>query len=181
MGMNLVVATTTAMVVVNTVVIVRSELDRPEADVAMLLGAFGAGSMVIALAAPKLVEASSDLRIMSLGGLMLPPLLLFGATVLTVADGRSQWYLLVVLWLLLGAATSMVLTPSARLLRRNSTERSRSSVFAAQFSLSHACFLVTYPLAGLAGAVFGLPTVAMILVVLGSAGSLYALRKWRCY
>ena len=55
----------------------------------------------------------------------------------------------------LGAATAAVLTPSARLLRRNSTEQTRPSVFAAQFSLSHACFLLTYPLAGMLGAVFG--------------------------
>src|SRR5699024_8978868 len=82
-------------------------------------------------------------------------------------------------WILLGAATSTVLTPSARLLRRNSTEQSRPAVFAAQFSLSHACFLATYPLAGVLGAAIGLPAVALVLVAIGVLGVLLAVAAWR--
>ena len=87
--------------------------------------------------------------------------------------------LLLALWALLGAATSTILTPSARLLRRNSTEQNRPAVFAAQFSLSHACFLLTYPLAGALGAVIGLPAVALVLVALGILGALVSLVTWR--
>lgn len=79
----------------------------------------------------------------------------------------------------MGAATSSVLTPSARLLRRNSNEQTRPAVFAAQFSLSHACFLITYPLAGLLGARIGLATTAAVLVAIGVIGAATTLAAWR--
>ena len=93
--------------------------------------------------------------------------------------GTSQWVGLLVVWALLGAATSTILTPSARLLRRNSTEQNRSAVFAAQFSLSHACFLITYPLAGILGATIGLPAVALVLGAIGILGAVLAVLTWR--
>ena len=52
LAMNLVVATSTAMVIVNTVVLVQGLLGRPQTDVALLLAAYGAGSMVVALGLP---------------------------------------------------------------------------------------------------------------------------------
>ncbi|WP_053386201.1 MFS transporter [Leucobacter japonicus] len=182
MGLNLVVATTTAMVIVNTVVVVRGELGRSQADVALLLAAYGAGSMIVALGMPKLLESLLDRRVMLGGGMVLPVLLLGVVGVLAVpvgGDAAWRWIALLVLWLLLGAATSTILTPSARLLRRASDEAHRPAVFAAQFSLSHACFLVTYPLAGVAGSAFGLPVVGSALVVLGAVGALFARSQWR--
>lgn len=159
MGLNLVVATTTAMVIVNTVVLVQGNLERPQPDVALMLGTYGGGSMLVALGMPKLLEVLPDRRVMLTGGLALPIMLLVGTAVIAWMEGTPQWVALLVVWILLGAATSTVLTPSARLLRRNSTEQSRPAVFAAQFSLSHACFLATYPLAGVLGAAIGLPAV----------------------
>lgn len=94
-------------------------------------------------------------------------------------EGGAQWIALLAVWLLLGAATSMILTPSARLLRRNSTEKTRAAVFAAQFSLSHACFLITYPLAGILGAAIGLSAAAILLVVIGLVGAVAALGAWK--
>ncbi len=60
LALNLVVATSTAMVVVNTVVLVQGELGRPQADVALLLAAYGAGSMLVALGLPKLLDRWPD-------------------------------------------------------------------------------------------------------------------------
>ena len=59
-------------------------------------------------------------------------------------------------WFVLGVGYSAVLTPSGRLLRRSSTQQDRSAVFAAQFALSHACWLLTYLLAGWLGADAGM-------------------------
>lgn len=178
MGLNLVVSTATAMVLVNTVVLVQGELDRLQPDVALLLAAYGGGSMLIALVAPRLIELSTDRCVMGFGAAALPPLLLAGAVVLAVNDAAAQWPMLLVLWGLLGAATSSVLTPSARLLRRNSTEQTRPAVFAAQFSLSHACFLVTYPLAGILGASVGLSSTMVILACIGVLGALATAAAW---
>ncbi|AZN30254.1 MFS transporter [Flaviflexus salsibiostraticola] len=178
MGLNLVVATTTAMVIVNTVVIVQGELGRDQADVALMLAAYGGGSMIVALLMPGLLRRLSDRPVMLAGGVALPLLLLAGTGVFAWMEGGAQWTALLGVWLLLGAATSTILTPSARLLRRNSTEQTRAAVFAAQFSLSHACFLITYPLAGILGAALGLSAVALVLVGIGVVGGAVALRTW---
>lgn len=179
LGLNLVAATTTAMVIVNTVVLVQGELAREQADVALLLAAYGGGSMALALVMPALLDRVSDLRVMLVGGVALPSLLLVVAAVIAWMTGTSQWFALLTLWLLLGAATSMILTPSARLLRRGSDDADRPAVFAAQFSLSHGCFLITYPLAGIVGAQMGLSAVALILVAIGVLGVGFALRASR--
>lgn len=179
LGLDLVVATTTAMVLVNTVVLVQGQLNMAQSDVALMLAAYGAGSMLVALALPSVLERLPDRWVMLAGGITLPVLLLAAAGVIAGVDGGLQWLLLFALWALFGAASSTILTPSARLLRRNSEERDRPAVFAAQFSLSHACFLVTYPLAGLLGSAIGLSWTALVLAALGVAGALVAARTWR--
>ncbi|NLS09837.1 MFS transporter [Nesterenkonia sp. MY13] len=179
MGLNLVVATTTAMVIVNTVVLVQGDLGRPQTDVALMLAAYGGGSMLVALGMPKLLDTLPDRNVMLTGGIAIPVLLLAATGVIAWADGTGQWVALLVLWGLIGAATSTILTPSARLLRRGSSEENRPAVFAAQFSLSHACFLITYPLAGVLGAAIGLSAVALVLVGIGVLGSIVATTAWR--
>lgn len=178
LGINLVVAATTAMVIVNTVVIVRAHLGRDQGDLALLLAAYGAGSMVLALAVPRLLDRLPDRRVMLAGAALLPVTLGAAAAVLTWVDARPAWPLLLGLWFIMGAATSAVLTPSARLLRRNSTEQTAPAVFAAQFSLSHACFLLAYPVAGVIGAWLGLPGAAAVLVALAGVGLVWAFMSW---
>lgn len=179
MGLNLVVASSSAMVIVNTVVLVQGNLGRDQADVALLLGAYGAGSMVVALGMPSVLDGLPDRRVMLLGGALLPGVLLVVSALITWGKGDAQWLLLLTLWLVLGVATSMILTPSARLLRRNSTEQTRPAIFAAQFSLSHACFLLSYPLAGALGAVIGLPAIAVLLSIIGVCGVGISAREWQ--
>lgn len=179
LALNLVVATTTAMVIVNTVVLVQADLGRPQPDVALLLAAYGGGSMVVALGIPQLLGRLPDRRVMLTGGLSLPPLLLAAAVVIAWMTGTARWVALLALWSLLGAATSAVLTPSARLLRRNSDRTNRPAVFSAQFSLSHACFLVTYPLAGTLGTLLGLSATALVLMAIGAIGAIAAASTWR--
>ncbi|MFE3023876.1 MFS transporter, partial [Nocardia tengchongensis] len=81
-------------------------------------------------------------------------------------------------WVVLGAGTSMINTPSARLLRAQTQPADRTAVFTAQFSLSHACFLVTYPIAGTLGALIGLPTTAVVLAALATLATTTAVRVW---
>ena len=52
------------------------------------------------------------------------------------------------LWFVLGLGYSLTQTPTGRLLRRSAHPEDRPAIFAAQFALSHACWIVTYPLAG---------------------------------
>lgn len=179
LAMNLVVATSTAMVIVNTVVLVRGPLGRSESDVAVLLAAFGAGSMLVALVVPSVLDKIPDRPVMLAGSAVIPVALTASAPVMDLPPGGGQWALLLALWAVLGAATSLILTPSARLLRRASDPVSRPAVFAAQFSLSHACFMLTYPIAGVLGARLGLALTALILAALGALGALAALALWK--
>ena len=175
LALNLVVATATAMVIVNTVVLVQGGLSRAQTDVALMLAAYGAGSMIVALAVPKLLDRARDLDVMLVGAAALPVGLVAAAIVILAPASTATWILLIAIWFWLGAATSLVLTPSARLLRRASDHSNRSAVFATQFSLSHACFIVTYPLAGTLGSGLGLPAVATILACIGVAAASLAL------
>ena len=178
LAMNLVVATSTAMVIVNTVVLVQGELGRPQTDVALLLAAYGAGSMLIALALPKLLDRWPDRPFMLAGATALPVGLVAAAVLTALPASAATWAGFLVLWFLLGAATSLILTPSARLLRRSSEETNRPAVFAAQFSLSHACFIITYPTAGTLGALLGLPITAMILAGIGLLAAIASRLAW---
>lgn len=178
-ALNLVVASTTAMVIVNSVVLVKVDLDRPQADLAILLAAYGSGSMIVALSIPHLLDRFSDRKVMLCGASLLPIVLLIGAGILKWVSGPALWIAVVLVWLVLGAATSTILTPSSRLLQRNSSEENRTAIFTAQFSLSHACYLITYPLAGFLGATVGLPATALVLVALAVVGTTLAFSSWR--
>ena len=47
--------------------------------------------------------------------------------------------------------------------------RDYARLFSAQFSLSHAAYLLAYPMAGFLGAAWGLPAAALALGVLSAA------------
>jgi hypothetical protein len=81
-------------------------------------------------------------------------------------------------WVVAGVGTSMVLTSSGRLIQRSGTATERPSLFAAQFSLSHLCWLFTYPIAGFAGGALGLPTAAGILGTIAMLGTIAAIFLW---
>jgi MFS family permease len=178
LALNLSVAAAGAMVIVNTVVIVRALLGRPDADVAIALGCFGGGSMVAALALPKALDVASDRRVM-LPAAVLLGILLFGFAVLLVSAGREWfWPGLLVTWALLGIGYSAVLTPTGRLLRRSAQPADRPALFAAQFALSHACWLITYPLAGWLGGTAGMPLTLLVLGALTLLGAGLAAVLW---
>ncbi|MET8979307.1 MFS transporter [Streptomyces sp. NPDC004539] len=177
LALNLAVAAASAMVTVNTVVYVRDHLHRSAADVPLALGSYGAGSMTCALLLPRLLDRRTD------RSLMLPAAFALAALLgLTAAGSHAptnwRWPALLVAWAAVGAATSLILTPTGRLIRRSAARADLSAAFAAQFSLSHGCWLLTYPLAGWLGATAGLSTAALALAALAGGAALLALRLW---
>ena len=54
----------------------------------------------------------------------------------------------------------------------------RVALFSAQFALSHACWLVTYPLAGWLGATAGMPVTLAALGAVAFTGALAAILLW---
>ncbi|ETD33225.1 MFS transporter [Williamsia sp. D3] len=179
LALNMVVAAATALVVVNTVMYVRDLLGGSNIGVALALGCFGAGSMAMALVLPRLLASLSDRRVMMTGSATVAAGLAVTTLVLVIAPPTTAgWIVLGAVWIVLGAGTSLITTPSARLLRGYSDEQNRSSVFTAQFSLSHACFILTYPLAGWVGAHIGQVSASLASTVLATLAALVAARIW---
>lgn len=177
LALNLGAAASGAFVLVNTVVLVRSGFGMDEAALAAAMAAFGAGSMAAALVVPRAVEALGDRPLMIGAGWAL------GVLTLAVGgwmagQGLPAWPVFLGLWGMIGALYSAILTPSGRLIRRSGDAAERPGLFTAQFALSHACWLLTYPLAGYAGRVLGMPAAMLILGALALGGVLAARRVW---
>lgn len=176
LGLNLTVAATSSMVLVNTVAIVRGDLAMTDRDVALALGMFGAGSMLTALVLPRVLEHLSDRFVMI--GASCCAVLIFGLFAAWIFAVGLSWPALLATWALTGLFYSAIMTPSGRLLRRSSHPEDRPALFAAQFALSHACWLVAYPLAGWLMTVAGSAAALMGLMALGVVGLGAALRAW---
>lgn len=172
---NVVVAAATAIVLVNSVVYAKGVLGLDDAGLALTLGAYGVGSLVAAVAVPRLVDRLGPERTMRLGigALVLGLAFAVAVTAWTVAAGAG-WPALLAVWTVLGAGTSLVNTPSGRLLAAASDAGNRNLVYTAQFALSHACFLLTYPIAGWLGAT-NLTLAASTLLLVALVGAVAAL------
>ncbi|MCS3802691.1 MULTISPECIES: MFS transporter [Chromobacterium] len=163
LALNLALASASSMVIVNTVVLVQARFGLSQHATAWALAAFGGGSMVSALLLPRLLRNVSDRSAMLGGSIILVAGLLLGTQL-------SSFALLLPLWFMFGLGYSLVQTPSGRLLRRSAHAEDRPALFAAQFALSHACWLITYPLAGWLGANLGvLPTFGILGILAGAA------------
>lgn len=171
LAIDLAVAMAGALVIVNTVVYARSEFDLDQQAVAWALASFGAGSMLAALALPGLLERIPDRTAM-----------LAGATLLAVGTFSAAFLpsypWLLPLWFVLGLGYSAAQTPSGRLLRRSAHPEDRPALFAAQFALSHAAWLIAYPVAGWAGSELGLSQTAVVLALGASVAILVAKAVW---
>lgn len=159
-----------AMVIVNTVVVVRANLGLGESAVAIALAGFGAGSMVAAFWLPRVLETVADRKIMVAGGVLGCAALVFLALQNTIW-GVSLW-VLVGDWAVIGFGYSLLLTPTGRVLTRACAPEDRPAIFAAQFTLSHACWLVAYMVAGWGMTHLGLTPVLLVLAGSGAAGLL---------
>jgi NRE family putative nickel resistance protein-like MFS transporter len=151
-----------ACAIVVTVAYVRDVLGGTEAQFSIVMAGAGIGSAVAAIMLSRITArmeldatgggARHHLRhrwtaaAVILGGIVLsisllpgwltPPLIVFG-----------------LLWMLNGAGQALIAIPSSTLVASHTSTDERGRAFAAQFAITHACWLVSYPLAGhLAGA-----------------------------
>ena len=171
LALSFAVASAGAMVIVNTVVYVRDRLGGTESDTAIAFAAAGAGSMAVALLLPRVLDRIPDRPVMLAGGALLAVGLILGLA-------EPGFLALLPIWFVLGAGSSLILTPSGRLLRRSSHENDRPPIYAAQFALSHACFLIGYPLAGWLGGAFALSAAFAVLAAIAVGSTILAMVLW---
>jgi MFS family permease len=176
LALNFSAAAAGAMVLVNSVVLVRSLLGLSESALAWTMFAFGMGSIIAAVLLPRVLDRITDRPVMVAGSILMVLSLLILA--LKVAIFGLDWTFLLGVWLFVGLGYASVLTPSGRLLRRSAQPADRPTLFAAQFALSHACWLVTYPLSGWLMTVYGAFSALLTLSVLALAGLVAALFLW---
>ena len=176
LSLNLAAAAAGAMVLVNTVILVKSDLGLGDRQVAMALGAFGGGSMLAALILPRLLDNRPDRPVMIAGASSLVVVML--ALGLWIAVSGPVWSVLLVGWLAIGIGYSVVLTPSGRLLKRSAHSEDRPAVYASQFALSHACWLLTYPLSGWLITAFGPVAAFSVLALVAGVGLLGGILLW---
>ncbi|GGR23347.1 MFS transporter [Streptomyces roseolus] len=176
MALDLVVAAAGSIVVVHTVNHVRDGLGGTQSDVAWVLAASGTGTLLAALVLPRVLDRVAARTVMTAGAGVLT-----GGTVAAVAltsTGLLTWTATAVVWSAIGVGMALVLTPTGKVLRASVTPNAIPEAFAAQFSLSHLAWLVTYPLAGWLGTTAGFAVTWSVLAVLAGAGLAGALLLW---
>lgn len=160
-----------AWILVNTVVYAGGRLGDAETYYPWLMGGLGVGAAMMAPLVPLFLQRFTERSVIAAGALGFA----FLTPVILLAPPVSG---LVLLWAAFGAASTLVLTPGGLVLTRSAAETDRPAVFAAQFSLSHAGWLLAYPLAGWLGAALD-PAVAFVLLGAGCAVvALAGLRVW---
>jgi MFS family permease len=159
LAMSMAVSGAGAMVIVNTVVYVRGTAGLGDTWTTVLLAAFGAGSFAAALCLPKVLAQVAEKPIAMLAGVLM-------ASALAIGILMPGFVAVSLLWFCIGVGYSTVLILAGRLLQRSASKEDRPAYFAAQFALSHACWLITYPLAGWLSSAFGLQAAFLGLCVL---------------
>ncbi|ATL26222.1 MFS transporter [Streptomyces formicae] len=176
MALNLVVAAAGSIVVVNTVNYVRDELGGSQSNVAWMLAASGTGTLLAALALPRVLDRIAARTVMMTGAGVL-----VGATtaaVTLVATDLATWTGTAVIWSVIGIGMALIITPTGKVLRASVTRSAIPEAFAAQFSLSHLAWLVTYPVAGWLGTNAGFVLTWSVLATLAAAGAITAHLLW---
>jgi hypothetical protein len=170
-ALDIAVACGTAMVTVNTVVIVQGVLGLDRQASAIAFAVFGFGSILGALALTPALRAVPDRIVMLIGAAFLSVGLLAGTAVGTMQG-------LLILWFVIGLGTALALTPATYLIRRIGSPGDLQSLFAAQLSLTSGCLLVAYSAAGWLGATVGLPAAFGIFGLVAVAATMVARMLW---
>ncbi|MEG3614133.1 MFS transporter [Isoptericola haloaureus] len=178
LALNMAVAAAGAFVIVQTVVVARSTFGQGEAVVALLLAANGVGSMAAAVALPRVLRRRPERWVMVGGAGLLTAATAVVPLALAAPSAGVGLTAVAGLWVLVGLGWASVETPVGRIVRRTIPAADRPAVFAAQFALLHACWLVTYPLAGWLGTAVGLPATALVLTALAAAATTTAALLW---
>ncbi|MFH8564822.1 MFS transporter [Streptomyces sp. NPDC017988] len=176
MALNLVVAAAGSIVVVNTVNHVRDELGGSQTHVAWMLAASGTGTLLAALVLPRVLDRLAARTVMLTGAGVLVAATTTAAT-LTVA-GLATWTGTAVIWAGIGIGMALIITPTGKVLRASAGRNAIPEAFAAQFSLSHLAWLITYPIAGWLGTTAGFALTWSVLAALAGAGTIGALLLW---
>ncbi|MCI1189806.1 MFS transporter [Hymenobacter sp. DH14] len=161
--LELVAAVSGALILVNTVGLVRGQLGLPEAQYGWVMAAFGVGATVAALLVGVFTKRIRHTTFVVLGAAL---------TSLAILPGNHVGlWLLMGLWLLAGAGQNWVNLSTQTLIAEQTDESHQGRVYGAHFAWSHLWWAFAYPLAGWLGTRFtGNSFLVGSLVSLGLLG-----------
>ncbi len=170
-ALDVAVAVASAMVLVNTVVIVQGLFDLDRRASAYAFAVFGLGSILGAIAMTPALRSLPDRAVMLAGAALLSAGLVGGALIATLNG-------LFAVWFVIGLGCSLALTPASYLIRRVARPADLQDLFAAQLALTSACMVVAYSVAGWLGATAGMPVTFLVLGLVAAAASGIAAWLW---
>lgn len=171
--MNFALSLVMAWVLVNSVVYAGVRLGDTERYFPILMAFYGLGAAMGALSVPGLLRRVSERSVIATGA--------FGFAAVGAGFAllpAPPFPALVLVWAAFGVASSLVFTPGGLVIIRSAAHDDRAAVFAAQFSLSHAGWLIAYPLAGWLVGYVALEPALLVLSVAGALVASAALRVW---
>ena len=171
LALDVAVAAATAMVMVNTVVLVQGVHDLDRHAVAFAFATFGLGSIAGALILPRFLGRLPERAPMLAGSMLLTAGLLIGILLRSYAG-------LLCLWFLIGLGVSLTLTPALYMIRRISGPSDLQTLLAAQFSISSVLLVAAYAAAGWLAVIADPWATAFVLGVVAACASLVAVRLW---
>jgi len=152
----MVIATSGAMILVNSVTIIQGIFGLSESKLVLAMLYYGIGAAFSAMIV-FIISAISNYKLMMLAGAFLTSLLSLGSSFI------QSYEVLLISWASFGFLSSLILVPMGQTLREETDIKDRTVIFGAQFSLSHACWLITYPFIGYLLVFFGLKVSFMII------------------
>ena len=176
LAFNLSAAAATALVLVGSVFYIRTAFGLDATMLAVALGAFGAGSLTGAVGFPRAARLTSPKHIAATGAALCLLTLAAVTVALIVAPTPGA---LLGCWAVLGLGTSLVNTSAGRIIRDHTDATTIDDVVTAQFSASHAAYLLCYPLTGLLAMVEALWLAPAALGGLAILGGIVAWTQWR--
>ena len=153
-----------ACAIVVTVVYVRDLLRGSELDYSLIMAAAGAGSALTAFLLSRITARIEGAEQDAAGAhtmrhLWVERAVVLGGALLALCLGAASAHpgLLVfgALWLLNGTGQALIAIPSSTLVASHTRPEERGRAFAAHFAITHACWLVAYPLSGRLAERFG--------------------------
>ena len=171
--LNFALSLAMAWVLVNSVVYAGARLGSLETYFPVLMGFYGLGAAIGAVFVPTLVKRLQERRVMGGGAFLFAAV---GAVFAVLPNPPLA--ALAVVWVGFGLASSLVLTPGGVVITRSAQKNDRAAVFAAQFALSHAGWLVAYPLAGWLATWVSLETAMLVLSLTCATVTMFALWVW---
>ncbi len=144
--LEFVASVTGALVLVNTVGLVRGSLNLGNLEYGLVMGAFGIGATLAALAAGALERRLPRTRFVLLGAIV--------TTLAVILANLVGFAPLLALWLVAGAGQNWVNLPTQALIADRTPVDAQGRVYGAHFAWSHLWWALAYPLAGWLGASF---------------------------